>query len=54
MDVLVNLGSIPEIQDEVAALSRQVGQLAARIVKGERQQAEEIATTDVRIAEGQR
>lgn len=53
MRVRVNLGSTPKIQDQITALYRQLGQLAARIAEGERQRAEETANADVRIAEDQ-
>ena len=39
-----NLGSMFEIQQQLAVLSRQLGQLASRFIGSERQRAEEAAT----------
>ena len=43
-DVQGDLGSMSEIQQELAVLSRQVGQLATRFTDSERQRVEEAAT----------
>ena len=41
--VPVDLGSMSEVQEQVAALSRQMEQFAARMAENERQRAEETA-----------
>ena len=43
-DVQGDLGSMSEIQQQLAVLSRQLGQLATRFTESERQRAEEAAT----------
>ena len=43
-DVQGGLGSMSEIQQQLAVLSRQLGQLASRFTDSERQRAEEAAT----------
>ena len=44
LDVQKDLGSMSEIQQQLAVLSRQLGQLAPRFTDSERQRAEEAAT----------
>ena len=43
MGVPVNFGSMSEKHEQIPALSRQLGQLAARIAEGKRNRADEIA-----------
>ena len=47
MEVPTSLGGMSEIQQQLSALSRQMGQLASLVEKRERQRAEETANAAV-------